>query len=444
MDIVRSTTQLFAPLLLLLLGSCAPPGPQLDEIAGLQSLLTGEERVARATLILEAARAHGLNNGLLLAGIADAETGMSHCWSELTWACMGPDSVDCAGPVVAGAGDGPCVDRQGGLGMFQFDAGTYDETLAREGERILTIDGNVAAAIDFVLSMVVRSVYIDGVDTDEQAIEWLEGVRPWNELWTPWIQTVTHYYNGCRPDVCGVYDSRIASYSGHGTDLVAEMGMEFWYGEVVPCGEVPAEGTVIDEVDACFTAGGPAAFWRSEDAGFGGSLLWTNATASDAPANFAQWDLWFAEAGSYLLEAYTDAAWAVSVQTSYRIEHGGTSEQVVVDQSALDGFQELGVFDFVAGGGQRVRVDDNTGETASDVHIVADALRLTRVDFDDGGVPDAGAPDAMLADGGGLPDGGLRPGPTSSGGCAVGAVGSASGFGWLVLLGLWLGRRRRR
>src|SRR5690606_12816140 len=83
------------------------------------SHLTMDERRVRAGMIRDAASVRGLYNGFLLAGVADAETLMSHCWSELTWACKGPASSSCGGgPVVAGAGDGPCHIEQGGLGMF--------------------------------------------------------------------------------------------------------------------------------------------------------------------------------------------------------------------------------------------------------------------------------------------------------------------------------------
>ncbi len=153
---------------------------------------------------------------------------MSHCWSELTWACQGPTSADCGGgPVVAGAGDGPCSLRQGGLGMFQFDAGTFDDTLRREGDRILSIAGNVAAAVDFTVSMVQRSVYIDGVSTREQAIAWMNGVAVGNGRWDPWVRTVTHYYNGCRPSA-GCFPERFARYRDHTADVFNEMGAEFW------------------------------------------------------------------------------------------------------------------------------------------------------------------------------------------------------------------------
>jgi hypothetical protein len=205
-----------------------PASSERGEVAVGISLLTASERRVRAGQIRDAAFAHGMTQGYLLAGIADAETNMSHCWSELSWACQGPASPDCGGgPVVAGAGDGPCEMQQGGLGMFQFDAGTYDDTLRREGDRILTIDGNVAAAVDFVVAMLVRSVYIDGVDDAAQAIVWSNGVRPDNERWDPWIRTVTHYYNGCTP-TASCWDSRYAYYGDTTRALFDEMGAAFW------------------------------------------------------------------------------------------------------------------------------------------------------------------------------------------------------------------------
>jgi MYXO-CTERM domain-containing protein len=202
--------------------------PELGDVQAGESLLTAAERRARAGQIRDAAFDSGLTQGWLLAGIADSETSMSHCHSELTWACRGPNSSDCGGgPVVAGAGDGPCDLRQGGLGMFQFDAGTYDDTLRREGDRILSIAGNVEAAVDFTVAMVIRSVYIDGVDNREQAIAWMNGVRVGNERWDPWITTVTHYYNGCTPSA-GCFDSRYARYRDHTSDIHGEMGADFW------------------------------------------------------------------------------------------------------------------------------------------------------------------------------------------------------------------------
>ncbi|MFK7987914.1 MAG: MopE-related protein [Sandaracinaceae bacterium] len=219
-----------ATVSLALTGCFADPAelPLDDDIGRAESSLSSAERRMRAGQIRDAASANGITQGWLLAGIADAETGMSHCHSELTWACEGPSSADCGGgPVVAGAGDGPCSLQQGGLGMFQFDAGTFDDTLAREGSRILSIAGNVAAGVDFVVAMVIRSAYVPGVDNSTQAIDWINGVRVGNERWDPWVRTVTHYYNGCRPSA-SCFTERYARYRDHTSDVFTEMGADFW------------------------------------------------------------------------------------------------------------------------------------------------------------------------------------------------------------------------
>ena len=182
----------------------------------------------RAGQIRDAAAAAGMTQGWMLAGIAEAETGLAHCWSEATWACMGLNSPDCGGgPVIAGAGDGPCSLRQGGLGLFQFDGGTFEQTIARDGEGILLIAGNVQRAVQFVTDMVIRSTFVSGVDTPAQAIEWMNGVRINNGRWDAWISTVTRYYNGCRT-TSSCWSSRYASYRDKTIRVYNEMGTDFW------------------------------------------------------------------------------------------------------------------------------------------------------------------------------------------------------------------------
>jgi hypothetical protein len=365
-----------------LISSCS--GAQPDENpSSLTSNLNQSERRKRAGQIRDAAAEAGLNNALLLGGIASAETGMAQCWSEATWACQGPSSADCdGGPVIAGAADGPCSIRQGGLGIFQFDAGTFDQTLAREGERILSIAGNVQAGIDFVAAMVVRSKYIEDVDTREQALGWMNRVRAYNDLWVPWIQTVTHYYNGCVPGSCSIYEQRFDNYSDRTTELISEMGADFWYGRAPGCGPLPKEGGVLDETDYCFGAGGDPDFWRHEaQVGHDAELLWTYATAAAQADNWAFWQIRLSEAGQYRLEAFTDAAFAGSQRADYEVTHAAATEHVVINQAAVNGWAEIGTFEFTAGGEQRVRLGDNTGEPVGDERrLVTDAIRLTRVD----------------------------------------------------------------
>ena len=139
-----------APLTLLVaLAGCALESPEAAT-GSLVAELTLAEKLPRYAVIRDSAQARGIRTGYLLAGIANTETGLAHCWSEATWACQGPPSPDCGGgPVIAGSADGPCSIREGGLGMFQFDAGTFDDTLGRYGNHVLTVDGQIGAAIDY-------------------------------------------------------------------------------------------------------------------------------------------------------------------------------------------------------------------------------------------------------------------------------------------------------
>lgn len=369
------------PVVLVVLASCAPEARDEGEIGRIVSMLTREERLARATLIRDSAAAVGMSNGVLLGGIAQAETGLAHCWSEAMWACMGPASSSCGGgPVIAGAGDGACSLRQGGLGMFQFDAGDYDDTLAREGDRVLTVEGNTQAAVDFVVAMVIRSEFIAGVDTREQALAWMNAVRIGDGNYPTWIRTVTSYYNGCFEGRCSVYASRYAHYDEAARAMLDEMGEAFWYDDVVvpTCDPLPAEGGIIEESSPCFTGGGNPTYLRHASAGHAGALIWTHATDSATASNFARWRVPVAASGEYVLEVFTEADYAESRMTGYTIRHAGGSTDVRIDQTAVDGFQSLGTFRLEAGGDHDVYSGDNTGEPGStNTQIVYDALRVS-------------------------------------------------------------------
>jgi lysozyme len=190
-----------------------------------------------------------------------------------------------------------------------------------------------------------------------------------------------------------------------------------------PCGTIAADGGMVDDGDACFTAGGPAAYLRDvTTGGEGGDLVWTHATADVGQANFGDWQLFLAEAGRYRVEAYTAAPWAQSKQARYLVNAMGTAMPVVIDQSAVDGWQSLGELDFAAGGGQSVHLADNTGEPASaNIQLVFDAIRLTRLD---GSEP----PPTMPGDDG------------HGGGCATGGGGGAG----VALALLAVAARRKR
>jgi hypothetical protein len=143
---------------------------------------------------------------------------------------------------------------------------------------------------------------------------------------------------------------------------------------------IPTDGAVISESGPCFNAYGPAQYWRHENVGEGGALMWTNAFTSAQPSNWARWSLHFAQPGDYVVEVRSESTFGVFDNARYMVRHEGREDVVFVDQSAIDGWQALGQFHFAAGGSQQVNLYDNvSGAVASDQHITADAVRVTRV-----------------------------------------------------------------
>ncbi|MBA3453855.1 MAG: hypothetical protein H0T42_12240, partial [Deltaproteobacteria bacterium] len=186
--------------------------------------LTAAQRRARAELIRDTAASAGMTNAALLAGIGEVETTFAHCWSEATWACKGPSSSSCAGgPVIAGASDGACSLQQGGLGMFQFDAGTHTQTVATYGPDIVTMQGNVNAVIPFIVTRAIESVA--GVNTEAEAMAWMNSITiaNGNAQYEDWLYFIAWRYNGCRGCT-----TQINKYRNGTNKLRDEFGPDFW------------------------------------------------------------------------------------------------------------------------------------------------------------------------------------------------------------------------
>jgi hypothetical protein len=235
---------LAAPLLALAPACGSDESDAHESLRAVEAELNQAERMARYAQIRDAASTRGIDRtAYLLAGIAYAETGLAHCWSEATWACQGPNSADCGnGPVIAGAGDGPCSAQQGGLGMFQFDAGTYSQTLDAYGVHVLTVAGNVSQAIDYVVNMVRISAYTTNAETDAKALQWLNDFDIHNAtLRDQWIKTVTHYYNGCKPEY-SCWNQRYGHYNDSLQTVVDESGLAFWVSDQLPRGWLDSAG----------------------------------------------------------------------------------------------------------------------------------------------------------------------------------------------------------
>jgi hypothetical protein len=277
--------------IVVVLAACASD----DLLAHEPGELSVADKGPRYRAIRDAAGARGVRNAYLLAGIANTETGLAQCWSEATWACQGPSSPECGGgPVIAGSADGPCSAQQGGLGMFQFDAGTYANTLATYGAGILVVDGQIASAIDYVVHMVKISVYTTNAETDAKARAWLNNFDPGNAtLRDQWIKTVLRYFNGCQPS-WSCWNPRYQTYSTGYRDAIDQPGgLAFWAaGGGTSCNGSPA---TVGEIDRKYRAlggcgsllGAPITSEQTTPDGAGrytvfqhGSIYWTQATGA--------------------------------------------------------------------------------------------------------------------------------------------------------------------
>ena len=358
---------------LCLLAACAVEQPATQTTA---SELSTTVKKQRYTLIRDSAAEMGMYNAALLAGIATSETNLAHCQSEATYACQGPASSSCGGgPVIAGSADGPCTLEQGGLGMFQFDAGTYAQTVAAYGADILTVEGNTAQAVSFVNSKVILD--IAGVHDWTTANDWLNGIemQAGNARLERWGTLMGCRYNGCC-SASTLCTSRANGYRDNALAAFAEMGAAFWK-TADRCTALPADG-VIDQRTACYVASGDPRYWRHETVGYAGNLEWTITTSSATASNFAQWTIKAANPGTYHIEVNLDATFGESKKASYEIAHAGMTETVVIDQTSATGFVTLGDFELSGTGDEHVSLGDNTGEPGSaNTKLAFDAIRVT-------------------------------------------------------------------
>jgi len=368
--------------------ACATP----DESVLEQPALTLQQRHDRLALIRDSAREVGVYNAALIGGIAISETNLAHCYDEVSFGCPGPASPSCnGGPIIAGGADGPCSDMQGGLGMFQFDAGTYAQTVSTYGESILTVEGNTAQVVAFLVERMKQSV--DGITDWMSAVDYINSIplEAGNPVTDAWGAFLACRYNGCcsQSATCIMRGDK---YRDNGIDLYTEMGADFWH-TADACSEMPAEG-IIDTRTACYLAGGDPRYWHREDTGYGDASEWTNTTANAEPANFARWKVPSIGAARVRIEAYADGGEAMA---TYAIVHAGVTESVTIDQSMTAGFVQLAEIDVAGDGTEYVELGDNTGTAG--LKLVVDAVRMTVLDG--GEMPPPGGDDGGCNTGGG-------------------------------------------
>lgn len=331
--------------------------------------LTAQVRRERLVVIRDSAAEMGIYNAALIGGIAVSETHLAHCWSEATYACKGPDSPSCSGPIIAGSADGPCSAMQGGLGLFQFDAGTWSETLATYGDAILAVSGNTAQAVSFVIDKVMLDVA--GATSWLAAADWINRVPlvAGDPVTEQWARLLACRYNGCCA-TSALCSERAAGYRDHAIALHDEMGVAFWQTSG-RCGGLPPGG-VIDQRTACYLAGGDPRTWHREPGGYGDSREWTPTTAAGSPASFARWILRVERAGRYRIEVIADGG---AARATYRVVHGGATDALAIDQSTASGFVTLGELDLTGQGDEYVELTATAAEPGH--KLVFDAVRVT-------------------------------------------------------------------
>lgn len=355
----------------LVLAACAEPASQTAQD------LSAATKMERYTLIRDSAYQMGHYNAALLAGIAISETGLAHCYDEAPgFSCPGPASSSCGGSaVIAGGADGPCADMQGGLGMFQFDAGTYAQTLAAYGPQIVTVEGNTAQAVWFVEDKVANN--IAGIDGWLSAMDWMNGV-PLDALapqMNQWAALLACRYNGCCDTTSSLCQSRANGYRDNALTAYSDAGSDFW-NVANRCSGVPADG-IIDERTDCFLAGGDPRYWRHEAAGYGGTLDWTMTTAAASYDNFAMWIVKASGPHVHIDVQLDGGTFGMSKTATYEIAHAGKVDMVTIDQTSASGWVPLGDFDFAGTGDEHVLLGDNTGEAGStNTKLVVDAIRV--------------------------------------------------------------------
>ncbi len=185
----------------------------------------------------------------------------------------------------------------------------------------------------------------------------------------------------------------------YGEDIILEQSVGDCLEPIEPppnCQALLQGELLIDDDDPCFSRHCSSGDWWDPAEGLGGQAWTTGAIIRAEPVCYGEWRFEVEQAGHYQLEVYLeDQPRPLSHQAPYTIRHAGQEELQRIDQERASGWTSLGSYHFQAGGGQWVRLGDNSGE--EDLRILFDALRLRP---DEPERPDAARPplDAQLRD----------------------------------------------
>ncbi|MEO5729777.1 MAG: hypothetical protein ABI134_35345 [Byssovorax sp.] len=208
--------------------------------------LTNNQKRAVSDHIKTVAKKQGVTNALLFAGVPNHESGLVQCWKDATWACKGPHSNYCGGPVIAGSGDGPCANKQGGLGMYQLDAGTHAQTLASYGNDVVELDGQIDGGVDIIISKVWHCPNTPHFDNKAEVVSWINAAKPGTAKYEVFLTAMAYCYNGCKPG-WSCHEPMRANYRAGVKKLADAFGNEYWYGGA----STPAAPPVASPPDGC-------------------------------------------------------------------------------------------------------------------------------------------------------------------------------------------------
>ena len=219
----------------LLASGCAVSTDSTDDetVAHEDDALTNAQKKPVCDHIKNVAKGHGVTNPLVFAGVPNHESGLVQCWKDATWACQGPHSSYCGGPVIAGSGDGPCSHQQGGLGMYQLDAGTYAQTLASYGHDVVELDPQIAKGVDVIIQKVWHCPNTPHFDDEAAVVSWINAAKPGTAHYETFLSAMAECYNGTPPS-SSHFETMRANYRAGVKQLEDAYGHDYWYGQSAP------------------------------------------------------------------------------------------------------------------------------------------------------------------------------------------------------------------
>lgn len=140
----------------------------------------------------------------------------------------------------------------------------------------------------------------------------------------------------------------------------------------------PSNEVIVDNTSGTFYKYGPAQYWSTGNAGYGGTVTWTY--TDTVLANSAQWKPSLLGAGYYTVYAYVPSNYATAQQAKYRVYANGGNYYFTVNQNSYsNAWVSLGRYYFSSNGTELVELRDDTGEAYSLRRMIGfDAIRWVK------------------------------------------------------------------